>query len=138
MTRVNASSKAGRLSRALPLLWTPLLALAAAFPLHAAEPLLKELVPPGAQRGKTFTLALRGDRLAEGAEIITTLPAAVSRLAPRRDLERPDTELLFLVQLSPDAPVGLYPIRVRTEEGLSNVSIFSVGDLPEASEEEPN
>jgi hypothetical protein len=138
MMRVNASSKAGRLSRALPLLWTPLVALAAAFPLHAAEPLLKELVPPGAQRGKTFTLALRGDRLAEGAEIITTLPAAVSRLAPRRDLERPDTELLFLVQLSPDAPVGLYPIRVRTEEGLSNVAIFSVGDLPEASEEEPN
>lgn len=119
-------------------LWAVLLGLIGASPLAAAQPVLKELAPPGAQRGKTFTLALKGERLVAGAELITTLPATLSRLAPRKDLETPDSELLFLVQLPPDAPVGLYPARVRTEEGLSNVLIFSVGDLPEILEKEPN
>jgi hypothetical protein len=106
--------------------------------LLAVEPELKELRPPGAQRGSAFTLTLAGEALESGAEVITTLPATISRLAPPKDLQRPDSELLFLVQLPDDAPVGLYPIRVRTENGLSNVLIFSVGDLPEVSEKEPN
>jgi hypothetical protein len=106
--------------------------------LQAVEPELRELQPSGAQRGKTFALTLTGEALESGAEIITTLPATISRLAPPKDLQKPDSELLFLVQLPDDAPVGLYPIRVHTENGLSNVLIFSVGDLPEVSEKEPN
>jgi len=106
--------------------------------LLALEPQLKEVQPPGAQRGKTFTLTLKGEALESGAEIITTLPAIISRLAPPKELQTPGSELLFLVQLPDDAPVGLYPIRVHTESGLSNVLIFSVGDLPEVSEKEPN
>src|SRR5215472_4761503 len=106
--------------------------------LLAAEPKLRELQPPGAQRGKTFQLTLIGEALESGAEIITTLPATISRLAPPKELQTPGSELHFLVQLPDDAPVGLYPIRVHTENGLSNVLIFSVGDLPEVSEKEPN
>jgi len=106
--------------------------------LLAVQPELRELQPPGAQRGKTFSLTLKGEALESGAEVITTLPATISRLAPPKDLQTPDSELLFLVQLPDDAPVGLYPIRVHTENGLSNVLIFSVGDLPEAFEKEPN
>ena len=136
---VTSLLKSSRLRRAFPqMLWVLLLALVVTSPLPAAQPILKELMPPGAQRGKTFTLALKGDRLASGAELMTTLPGAVSRLGPRRDLETPDSELLFLVQLPQDAPVGLYPVRVQTDEGLSNVLIFSVGDLPEVMEREPN
>jgi len=40
------------------------------------------------------------------------------------------------VQLKEQAPVGLYPIRVRTDEGLSNVLLFSVGRFPEMVESE--
>src|SRR5215470_5969806 len=104
-----------------------ILTLAFASPLLAVQPVLKELTPPGAQRGKPFTLTLKGEGLVSGGEIITTLPATVSRLAPPKDLEKPDSELLYLVQLPEDAPVGLYPIRVNTDDGLSNVLIFSVG-----------
>jgi len=115
-----------------------LLLLTFVSPLLAVEPLLKELTPPGAQHGKTFTLTLKGEALTSGAEIITTLPASLSRLAPPKDLETPDSQLLFLVQLAQDAPVGVYPVRVHTEDGLSNVVLFSVGDLPEVFEKEPN
>ncbi len=100
--------------------------------------MLKELLPPGAQRGRTIILTLKGEGLVPGAKMMTTLPGTVSRLALPKNLETPDTQLSFLLQLPEDAPVGLYPIRLHTEEGLSNVLIFSLGDFPEISEEEPN
>jgi hypothetical protein len=40
------------------------------------------------------------------------------------------------VQLNEQARVGLYPIRIRTGEGLSNVLLFSVGTFPEGVESE--
>ena len=83
--------------------------------LLAVQPELRELQPPGAQRRKTFTLTLKGEALESGAEVIKTLPATISRLAPPKDLQTPDSELLFLVQLPDDAPVGLYPIRVHSK-----------------------
>jgi pre-peptidase len=119
---------------ALPLL----LALTTAYPLAAAEPVVKDLQPRGGQRGKTFTLTLKGEGLVTGAELITTLPGTISKLAPPRDIETPDTVLSYLVQLPEDAAVGAYPVRVRTADGLSNVLILSVSDLPEIPEKEPN
>lgn len=105
---------------------------------QASDPQLKELVPLGAQRGHSFILTVKGQGLAPGAEVITTLPATPSKLALPKDLEKPGSQLEFLVELPEDTPVGLYPIRVRTADGLSNLLLFSVGDLPEISEKEPN
>src|SRR5438270_7501011 len=99
---------------------------------HAA-PLIRDICPHGAQRGKTFTLTLRGEDLAPGAKIQTTLPASISRMVPQETM-RPNSELPFLVELKPDAPVGLYPIRITTADGLSNVMLFSIGMLPEFEE----
>jgi hypothetical protein len=106
--------------------------------LLATEPVLKALIPPGAQRGKPLTLTLKGEALTSSAEVVTTLPGTLSRLAPPKDAAVPDSELLYLLQVPEGAPVGLYPIRVRTNNGLSNVLIFSVGDFPEILEKEPN
>ena len=38
---------------------------------------------------------------------------------------RPNALLPFLVSLKPDAPVGLYPIRLITDTGISNVLLFA-------------
>jgi hypothetical protein len=96
-----------------------------------AAPSLKTLRPFGAHRGTTFTLTFVGQELTAGSELITTLPATISRLAPSRDLKTPETELPFLVELRPDAPLAHYPVRLRTREGISNVMLFSVSDFPE-------
>ena len=69
-----------------------------------------------------------------GAEITTNLPGTFSRLAPSP--EKGDSELPLLLQLKEDAAPGLYPVRVRTEDGLSNVLLFAVGTLPETVEAE--
>src|SRR5262245_60165970 len=103
--------------------------------LNAASPVLNQLDPPGGQRGKAITLALNGTGLVEGAAVISSLPGAFTPLAPKEN-RMGETQLNFLVELKPDAPVGLYPIRVQTPEGLSNVLLFSVGAFPEVAEEE--
>ncbi len=113
----------------LSMLMSPTLAL------HSA-PVLRALEPRGAQQGKVFTLTLAGEGLTAGAEIMTSLPGTLSRLSPSADLPQADSQLPILVQLKEGAPVGLYPVRIRTEEGLSNVLLFSVGPFPEVMESE--
>ena len=102
----------------------------------AGAPALRDLEPHGAQRGRAITLTLKGTDLAEGAVIHSTLPASFAPLAPKEG-GMAGSALPFLVEIRPEAPVGLYPIRVETREGLSNVLLFSVGLLPEVDEEEP-
>jgi hypothetical protein len=127
-----------RVIRRCALAWWLLVAPAAASSLFATEPVIRDLQPRGGQRGKTFTLTIKGEGLAAGAEIITTLPGTVSRLATPRDVETPGIELAYLIQLPADAEVGAYPLRVHTADGLSNVLIFSVSDLAEVAEKEAN
>lgn len=102
--------------------------------LFAAPPVLRALEPRGAQRGQALKVTLVGEFLQPGAEISTNLPGAFSRLAPSP--EKVENELPLLLQLKEDAAPGLYPVRVRTEDGLSNVLLFAVGTLPETVEAE--
>ncbi|MBM3275997.1 MAG: PPC domain-containing protein, partial [Candidatus Sericytochromatia bacterium] len=117
-------------------------ASALSIPLAAAPPVLQELLPRGGQRGKIFTLYLRGENLPPDAQIRSTLPASFSRLTLSKDplseagSARPNSVLPFLVTLKPEAPTGFYPIRITSSEGISNVLLFSVGDLPEIEEAE--
>jgi hypothetical protein len=125
-------------SRALRPGWLLLLAVITVRPLAAVEPYLTSVEPRGGQRGKVFTLTLKGEGLATGSDLITTVPGTVSKLASPRDIETPGTALSYLIQIPKDAPAGAYPLRVRTADGLSNVLIFTVSDLPEITEKEPN
>ena len=79
-----------------------LAALAGALP--GAAPVLRDLEPRGAQRGSAFTLTLTGSDLVEGAKVLSYLPASFAPLTPKAG------SLPFLVELKPDAPVGLYQI----------------------------
>ncbi|HWB95921.1 MAG TPA: PPC domain-containing protein, partial [Bryobacteraceae bacterium] len=110
--------------------------------LYGAPPVLQELAPRGAQRGKTVTLYLRGDGLTQGARVESTVPGTFSRLTLSRDplapfgMARANSVLPFLLTLKPDASAGVYPVRVTTPDGVSNVLLFTVGDLPEIEEAE--
>ena len=103
-----------------------------------AAPLIRDILPHGAQRGKTLTLHIRGSELPAGAKLQTTLPAGISRLVPSVGDPGMNADLPFLLSINPGAPVGLYPIRVLTKDGISNLVLFSVGDLPEVDENEVN
>jgi hypothetical protein len=112
------------------------LAFSFSLTLSAAAPELVELEPRGAERGKSLTLTLVGVNLAEGAQVLSTLPATFTPLTPPQYKMAARRKLPFLVELKADAGVGVYPIRVQTPEGLSNILLFTVGAFPEVVEEE--
>jgi hypothetical protein len=126
--------------------WRVLLLMVSALMVSAlrlsAQPVITELQPRGAQKGKPFTLTLAGRNLGEGAKIRSTLPASFTLLTP--DQPRPTQGgamqegryATFLVEPTADLAVGVYPIRVVTGEGISNVQLFTVGAFPEFTEDE--
>jgi hypothetical protein len=100
----------------------------------AAGPVLTELQPRGAQQGKTFTLTLQGrDLPTAGAKIVSTMPAVFTPMTAPMGKGLP-----FLVEPKGEVPVGTYPIRIETAQGISNVLLFTVGSFPEIDEEEKN
>lgn len=106
---------------------------AAAF--AAAPPTLNELQPRGAQKGRPFTLTVVGRELGEGATIVSNLPASFTSLGS----DKPGMEsrrASFLVEPTGDWNVGVYTVRVKTQSGLSNILLFSIGAFPELFEEE--
>jgi hypothetical protein len=102
----------------------------------AAAPVLTELEPRGAQRGKSFTLTLIGKDLPEGAQVLSNLPAVFTPLTPPQESMAAGRKLPFLVELKADAAIGTYPVRVQTPDGISNILLFTVGAFPEVTEEE--
>jgi len=108
----------------------------------SAQPVITELQPRGAQKGKPFTLTLTGRNLGEGAKIRSTMPASFTLLTPDQPAMQdrpmaPDGRYAtFLVEPAADLAVGVYAIRVVTSDGISNVQLFTVGAFPEFSEDE--
>ena len=102
----------------------------------AISPVLEKLEPIGGQRGTAVKLTLVGLGLADRTQVISEIPAALTPLSPPREMELQGKELPYLLEISPDAAVGVYPIRIQTQEGLSNVLLFSVGAFPETADKE--
>lgn len=103
--------------------------------LTAAPPVINELQPRGAQKGRPFTLTIAGMNLGEGAKVLSTLPATFTPMAPPAGMAE-GRYATYLVEPKSDLEVGVYPIRVQSPDGLSNILLFSVGAFPEINEEE--
>src|SRR5215831_1525714 len=89
----------------------------------AAQPVITDLQPRGAQKGRPFTLTVIGRDLGEGARIESTLPATFTPLGPEKGVMGAS----FLVEPTGDPAVGVYPIRIITPSGISNLQLFAVG-----------
>lgn len=107
---------------------------AAASPALAAPPGLNTVSPRGIQRGKTETLTLSGTGIGlANPTVITSLPGTLGPVKAEAA-----SKITVPVTVPADAPVGLYPIQVRTGDGLTTRELVAVGDLPELAEKEPN
>ena len=102
-----------------------------------AQPVLKSIQPHGGQAGSAVRLVLKGDRLgplprlhstANFAATPLTGPSAASQMLP--------SELAYLLEVDKDAAPGVYPLRIETSEGISNVLLFTVGVFPQVTEAE--
>src|SRR5437763_9240904 len=87
--------------------------------------------------GRPFTLTVVGGNLAEESRFTTTLPAAFTPvLPPANNRKTPGRSVAFLVELKSNAAPGVYPVRIETPSGISNILLFTLGTFPEVSEEE--
>ena len=103
--------------------------------LAAPPPGLSEILPRGGQRGTTLDVTFYGSQLAGACEVLfhgTGISA--SEITPTEGGGQATAKLT----IAPECPVGLQAIRLRTTSGISNLHLFSVGNLPEVQEAEPN
>jgi hypothetical protein len=106
----------------------------------AGPPLITELQPRGAERGRTFLLTIVGRDIPDGARIWSTMPASFTPVTASQGQNQmmmgPGRSAQFLVESTAAAAPGVYPIRLQTQSGISNILLFSVGAFPEATEQE--
>jgi hypothetical protein len=105
----------------------------------AGAPIITDLQPRGAERGHTFTLTIEGRDLVTDAHIVSSLPASFTPVNVSRQTDAmmtPGRSIAFLVEPKPDVAPGVYPIRIESTKGISNVLLFTVGTFPEVFEEE--
>jgi hypothetical protein len=100
----------------------------------AATPNLAAIRPTGGQRGTEVEFVLSGARLGDAQEILYYQPGVQTVSLTKVD----DNSVKAKLKLAPDAPLGLHDIRVRTATGISELKSFSVGNLKEVNEVEPN
>jgi hypothetical protein len=105
----------------------------------AATPVLTELKPRGAEIGRPFTLTVIGRNLGEGARVTSTLPGTFTPVVPAAlpgAMAQAGRYATFLVEPAADVAPGVYPVRIETPSGMSNVLLFTLGTYPEVTEEE--
>jgi hypothetical protein len=93
-----------------------------------AQAFVERLDPPVLQRGKTTRLTAVGSRLANALDVWSSLPAG--KLAAKVAAGNKADRAAFDVRVADDAPVGLFGLRVATADGLSNVHLCLIDDLP--------
>ncbi len=93
-----------------------------------AQPFVEHLEPPVLARGKTTRLTAVGPGLAKALDLWASLPAGKLRATPVKGSKVGTAA--FDVRVADDAPVGLFGLRVATADGLSNVHLCLIDDLP--------
>lgn len=100
---------------------------------HAADPSINNLSPVGAIRGSETEFTITGGNLANVHEILFYEPGlTVKKLTPT------EGSLKALVAIAPDCQLGIHAFRLSSTTGVSNLRTFTVGNLPEVKEVEPN
>lgn len=95
-----------------------------------AAPTLTDIQPRGVPANQAFLLTVVGTDLGEGVQLQSSLPASFT------PVRGPKGETQFLVE--PKAPWanGLYPVRLQSSTGISNVQLLVVGGVSPMQEEE--
>jgi hypothetical protein len=108
----------------------------AAFERDAASspPEIKNITPFGAGRGVASEITINGSHLTGNPRLIA--PFGFQVKGPAGGSEAANWKLKLAID--PNVAVGVYPVRVQTEDGISNPFLFAVGQLPQVAEKEEN
>ncbi|MFI5458180.1 MAG: hypothetical protein ACHRXM_22320 [Isosphaerales bacterium] len=106
-------------------------------PAWSAPPQINNMTPLGGQRGVATELTISGSNLAGNPRLIAAFGfQLVSPTAAQGKSDASNWKLKLTI--APTAAVGVYPIRVQTDDGISNPYLWVVGQLPQIAEKEDN
>lgn len=101
----------------------------------AAQAFVEAVWPPVVQRGKVNRIHITGSQVEQVVDLWTSVPSTQIEaiLADEGDGHRTTIDL----KIPPDAPLGLYGLRLATRSGLSNTLVFLIDELPVSLRPEP-
>jgi hypothetical protein len=133
-------SSSGRPYRAVVTLSTLLIAAArlqAQVPPNPLAPNLAMPAPMGMQRGTSLELTLTGTSLADPIALWTGFPAKVT-IPTDNNNGKDNAKLRVRLDVAKDAPMGFHALRLATKNGISNLRLFCIDDLPQVMEVDTN
>ncbi len=101
----------------------------------ADPPQINGTSPLGVQRGVATEVTIQGANLAGNPVLVAPIAVAVEP-PPAPNADAANWKLKLTVPAG--TPVGVYPIRVKTDDGISPPFLFSVGQVPQVAEVEDN
>jgi hypothetical protein len=100
----------------------------------SAPPQINGVSPLGIRRGFSGELTFNGANLAGNPRLIAPFSFKVDSPPAKGDASN------WKLTLTADAstPVGIYPVRIQTDDGISNPFLLAIGQLPQIAEKEDN
>ncbi|MBS0204375.1 MAG: hypothetical protein JSS49_15835 [Planctomycetes bacterium] len=92
-----------------------------------AQSFVEHVSPPVVRRGAVNRVTLNGTESNQVVGLWTSLPAG---MVQARVVSDGLTQSVLDLEMSADAPLGIYGLRLATRSGLSNVHLFVVDELP--------
>jgi hypothetical protein len=99
-------------------------------------PTLNTCLPVGIERGKPAELLLTGTNLVGATGLSLGAGTPVNYTLPRDGKD--SAKLTVQLTAAPNTPLGLYPLRLATRRGLSNVQLVAVDDVPQVTKNDKN
>jgi hypothetical protein len=108
-----------------------------AAPTEAAQPQIGNITPLGVQRGVSTVLSIGGSNVDGNPRLIAPFGF---RIEPQQAGQAKSDGSNWRINLvvAADTAVGVYSIRIQTDDGVSNPFLLAVGQLPEIGEQEDN
>jgi len=103
----------------------------AAVPFCIAQgPALHYTVPSAAAPGKTTTVTFFGENLSEATALSTSFPAKVTRVSSSETNDSGHGKVAFQISVPKDVPVGIGVAQLATTNGVSDLRLVMIDDLP--------
>ena len=103
---------------------------------RAAPPQIANITPLGVRRGVANEVTIAGSNLAGNPRLIAPFRFQIEPLPTPAKSDAANWKVKLTV--ASDVAVGAYPIRIQTDDGISNPFLLAVGQLPQVMEKEDN
>jgi hypothetical protein len=118
------------------MVWLGLAPLLVAQSVGLPAPRLLTTMPMGGRAGAQVEVKVTGENLEDVEQLAFSDPRIAAISKPNAMGQPIPNE--YIVTIAPDCPAGVYEARVMTRLGVSSSRAFSVGDLAEVNQKQPN